>query len=105
MKAWSVIAVSLSMEPIGMWGRRENASGVIYVDREAENSGVFDGNIRKHQRIWFFDDESTADKFMTWALEQWPDISLIKSQSKSAEYREMGPRRSAVFTDKGLLPA
>lgn len=101
MKPWVLLRFE-ALSQYGMWGHRDAMSGVVYYMNDIEFKNH--GEINKDQYIWFFDDEATCDKFKNWALERWPVINLLKLKSQEAVYREVGPQRKAVFTDKGLIP-
>lgn len=107
MKPWIVtVYPNELLGEYGMWGRAQNANGRIYFTRRQQEIDANNDVMAPHpsHQVLFFDDEGTADKYIEYAQHERPSATFVKSKSVSVVYREPGPSKSAIFSDKGLIP-
>jgi len=104
LKPWSVIICDKTPTPLPVFRRRDNQSGVMFVNREQSAVPWTGEGLERDRQVRMFDDEGTADQFVEWYSKEYPGAVLVKSKSVQAIYRDFGPVKSGKFTDKGMIP-
>lgn len=106
MKPWSVIVCDKTPMNMAVFRRRENETGIMYVNREQnEVMHPMDHNgLERDRHVHLFDDEGTCDQFIEWYSKEYPGAVLLKSKSVQAIYRDFGPIKKGLFTEKGMIP-
>ena len=105
MKPWVVINVEKNPLAFPMFRRRDGQSGVLYGNRTQETCLNNGEGLQRERAFVMFDDEGTADQYIEWYSKEYPSAVLVKAKSVSALYRDFGPVKTGVFTDKGMVPA
>jgi hypothetical protein len=105
MKPWMVVNCDKTLSNFPVFRRRDNQTGVMYGNRQQLSLTDMNDGLQKDRAVVFFDDEGTADQYIDWYSKEYPGTALIKAKSVTATYREFGPVKTGVFTDKGMVPA